>query len=491
MKWLWFVGPLIFLLISLLVGIFPTAEQRNIRRSIQRWIDDLLGPLQTSKGDKTRRVRQLPAMFDGLLEAIGGGTRLTDLVLVPKNAYVAVRLANATTASNHVSVMCRLKGKANPRFVCRPLPIVDGRAIENAGVIFSGDDEFQELFLVEGAEPKAIKKWFTRDLRDALLELPDCWLRVDGDAMSLTVFGYRELDTLDELVGVADAFYAEKGATGHSLYGENDPSLRPKKEPTTYRDRAGNKTKGKTTKTSDAELVLANAALRMKAGALDIALYVLGGFLVALTLGVFAWFHPSVLFNSPDVVVQEAWQGGWTTKGFGAFVAAETFLVGTFAYQTYLGATYGQSIGKRLFGARVVRADGEDVDFLRGVLLRTWVLGVLPYVAAAIFAAKVGFSARSFFEAIPTIPVFGVGAVVLGIGALSISVGRGGLGIHDRIARTKVVVAAPFRLEPVQLGIKGVDPILSQRVLWGVVAMLLLIIANVIGAVADIGFWIY
>ena len=505
MKWLWFVGPLVFLLISLLVGIFPTQEQRHIRRVIERWIDEILGPLRTKKGTRTRRVKQTPAVFNPLLEQVGGGTRMTDLVLVPKNAYVAVRYDDALTASNHVTVLCKLatsasKGKAKgkkakaPSFVCRPLPIVDGRVVDNHGVRFADDDDFSELFLVEGDDEKAIVKWLTDELRDALIELPDVWLRVDGEALALTLYGYRDVEALEELLNLADAFYADKGATGHSLYGDEDPSLAGEKKPSTYRvsgDKKRKKREPKEAKVDEPELVAAQ--MRLAAGAIDMALYALGVFCVALTLGTFGWFHPSELFNSPDLVVDQPWQGGWTTKGFGAFVAAETLLVGTFAYQTWLATREGQSIGKLLLGARVVRTDGSAVDFLRGVLLRSWTLGALPLVAAGIFAARseAGYSARTFFEAIPTVPVLGVGLVALGIGTMSFATAKDRRGVHDRIAGTKVVAAERFALEPIQLGVKGTDPLVVQRLLWGGALIGALILANLVAYKAELDFFIY
>jgi len=494
MPWLWFVGPLVFFLISLLVGIFPTTEQRHIRRNIERWIDELLGPLRTKKGSRSRRVKQAPAIFNPLLERIGGGSRLTDIVLVPKNAYVVVRLDDALAASNHVSVLCKLAKKdRHPTFTCRPLPIVDGRAIENHGVLFEGDDEFSELYLVEGEDEKAIRKWLTEDLRDALLELPDVWLRVDEGAMALTLYGYRDLETLDELIDVADAFYAEEGATGHSLFGDEDPSLKGEKKPT--RRGRGDKRRDEAHEGAGdrVETELAPAVLRLQAGAIDVALYALGIFCVALTLGAFAWFHPNALFNSPDLHVDQPWQGGWSTKGFGAFVAAETLLVGTFVYQSWLATHDGQSVGMKLLGARIVRLDGGSVNFVHGVLLRTWALGVLPLVAAAIFAARSpsGYSARTFFEAIPTVPVIGVALVALAIGTVSMAMAKDGRGVHDRLAGTKVVTAERFALEPIQLGVKGTDPLVLQRLMWGGAVIAVLVVANVAAWLADLDFFVY
>lgn len=65
------------------------------------------------------------------------------------------------------------------------------------------------------------------------------------------------------------------------------------------------------------------------------------------------------------------------------------FLVflGVSVYQWYLIATRGQTIGKRVFKLRVVKADGRAVGFVDGVILREWVISALasvPFVGLAI-----------------------------------------------------------------------------------------------------------
>lgn len=55
--------------------------------------------------------------------------------------------------------------------------------------------------------------------------------------------------------------------------------------------------------------------------------------------------------------------------------------------QWYLIATSGQSIAKKLLGMKIVRLDGSDVGFVRGVILRVWVMGLLqavPFVGSII-----------------------------------------------------------------------------------------------------------
>lgn len=80
------------------------------------------------------------------------------------------------------------------------------------------------------------------------------------------------------------------------------------------------------------------------------------------------------------------WQGGEdATLLFGGL--AGVALLGLVVYQTYLVATTGQSIGKRLIGIRIVRSDGSPVEFVHGVLIRSWALGlaqVIPIIGGFI-----------------------------------------------------------------------------------------------------------
>ncbi len=74
----------------------------------------------------------------------------------------------------------------------------------------------------------------------------------------------------------------------------------------------------------------------------------------------------------------------------GALVIAAAIGIAITAYQWYLVATVGQTIGKRMLGLRIVRLDGGPIGFVNGVVLRTWVLGVLaviPFVGTVLSLA--------------------------------------------------------------------------------------------------------
>ena len=479
MKWLWFVGPLVVLLVAWLVGLQPTAEERRLRRIVQRWLEEYLGPLRSPSSMrrtgkvKSRRVRQLPTIFRRVLDLVGGGVRMTDAVLVPKLAYVAVRLADLRTSFNHVTVLCRLS-KAAPSLVCRPLPVVDGRPVENSGVAFKKHTDFTDLFLVEGDDEKAVRRWLRRSLRDALLELPEVWLRVEGDVMAVTLYGAVDEELLDELVGVADAFFAEHGAGGgQSLFPESVPEVEDEES-------------------EEPLLEPASAGLRLRAGAIDVGLYVVAAFLLAAMHGAFERFHPSVLFTSPDFQVSEPWQGGWTTKGFAAFLAAETFLTGLIVYQAYLGASRGQSIGKLLLGAKVERGDGKPTGFVRGVLLRTWILALIPLGVAAYMAHRSdGFGARSVIAHIVTMPTLVAAVAVVMVAAASLFASKERRALQDLLSGTRVVATEPFQLQPLQLGVTGADPEVTRRALRGGAIVILFVVANAIAYAMGLDFWIY
>ncbi len=86
-------------------------------------------------------------------------------------------------------------------------------------------------------------------------------------------------------------------------------------------------------------------------------------------------------------------------------------------YQWFLISTRGQTIGKRLFGVKIVRHDGARIGFVRGVLLRVWVFSfVLGLVAS--------------------IPVVGP---YVGLLTLLPIVGQQRRCLHDYLAGTKVV----------------------------------------------------
>jgi uncharacterized RDD family membrane protein YckC len=95
-------------------------------------------------------------------------------------------------------------------------------------------------------------------------------------------------------------------------------------------------------------------------------------------------------------------------------------------YQSVLVATTGQSIAKRWLGIRVVRADGSPVGFVRGVVVREWLvfaIGCIPFV---------GLLSRLFDS-----------AMILGEERRC---------VHDLLAGTQVVPAsAPVRVVPPSL----------------------------------------
>jgi uncharacterized RDD family membrane protein YckC len=98
---------------------------------------------------------------------------------------------------------------------------------------------------------------------------------------------------------------------------------------------------------------------------------------------------------------------GLLAVGFAGVMA----LVG---YQAYLVTTTGQSIGKKAMKTKILKTDGSEVDFVSGVLIRTW--------------------AAFFIQVVPVIgSLFGLGD------SLAIFFGERRQTLHDLMADTKVV----------------------------------------------------
>lgn len=225
MMWLWFVGPVAVLVLWLLTGI-PGRHERRRARELARWCD-LMTPKQVvpqpegyrvNKETKVdligpRQITSLPGDLNRLHSEIGGGMPVARYELLEKLAYVSVMDADLISGSEYQAVLARLE-KAGPSFTVRPLPMVEGKRVPNTGVQFKKDPAFMELFVVEGADAKKIGKWLPRSLRDALRELPDAWLYVQGRAMALVLYGPVDADRMYDLVAAADTLFAEHGDEG-------------------------------------------------------------------------------------------------------------------------------------------------------------------------------------------------------------------------------------------------------------------------------------
>ncbi|WP_437756078.1 hypothetical protein [Sorangium sp. So ce1389] len=234
MPWLWYVGPFALLVVWFLTGLRTRHEARRDGELV-RW-RALMTPKATARrpggyrdSRKTsaeivgpRPVRSAPSSLERMLHETGGGAVIARYELVPKLAYVAVVGPDAKNGSEYQVVLAKL-AKAAPRLTVCPLPILDGTRAPNTGVQFKKDPEFMEHFLVEGPEAKAIGRWLSTRVRDALREFPDAWLFVQDRVMALAVYGPVDAERLEELVIAADAIFAEHGSDGApSLLFEDD-----------------------------------------------------------------------------------------------------------------------------------------------------------------------------------------------------------------------------------------------------------------------------
>ena len=223
MTWLWFVGPLVVGLVYVLTG------RRDTRRDaeIDLWLKRMSSP--------PRRLTSLPGPLARILATTGGGETIGYFELVPKLAFLAVLGADAMQGSDHQTVVAKLD-EPGPVFTVRPLPIIEGERVPNTGVQFKKDEEFMKEFLVErglegsplAAESEAldkeIRKWLSPPVREALLELPASWLRVDGKnkVMAFTLYGPTTADRIHQTIAAADIVFAEYGAGGGPSLLEDD-----------------------------------------------------------------------------------------------------------------------------------------------------------------------------------------------------------------------------------------------------------------------------
>jgi hypothetical protein len=179
-----------------------------------------------------RTVTSLPPELERMLPLVGEGRPVVYYQLRKNLAYIAVVEADAYNLSDFCTVLMALEEQA-PRFVARPLPIVEGRRIKNTGVKFSDDPEFTEEYLVEpspgsgGPEVDRIREFLSEEARDALFDLPRTWLLVERSAMAATVYGAFDADVADQLVELADVLFAEHGAEGGPTLFEPDGAIDP------------------------------------------------------------------------------------------------------------------------------------------------------------------------------------------------------------------------------------------------------------------------
>jgi uncharacterized RDD family membrane protein YckC len=285
-----------------------------------------------------------------------------------------------------------------------------------------------ELFEIEGDDAKAIKRWLAPSMRRALCDLPNAWLRVEGKMAVLSTYGFADADGLDALVDAADAIFAKRGAgRAPSLFGTAGSGTAPAAERRRAEKPPAAATIGARAAAFGVDLLLLAVAVGVLIGAIALreeGLEGLPGFPIA-----------------PKDEFDGAWQAGWNTKGVGALVAAEAVLVGLLVLQSYFAARRGQTLGMRLFGVKAVRLDGRPVDFLRGVLLRGWLIAAIPLGVAAALTRPFRFGAFLTNLVDTKVLLAAAAAIVLDVVLMFVTENRRAL--HDYVAGTKVVATEP------------------------------------------------
>ena len=259
MWWMWILGPFLVALIWLTTGWRDRRREGEVERwrrtmGAKRVVGKEAAGYRTTKqivttkaGAGPKIVNALPGPLQRVIDAAGGGDALGHYELVPKIAFLSAMSANAMAGSDLQTVTGKLEESA-PAFLARPLPMIEGQRAPNTGIEFKKDPEFTELFQVDalptvGAAPrpdakapkeaqpvltdaeaaKKIRSWLSRPVREALRDLPDAWLYVQGRAMALVLYGPADASKLNELVTVADVIFAEYGDDGGpSLFDDDE-----------------------------------------------------------------------------------------------------------------------------------------------------------------------------------------------------------------------------------------------------------------------------
>ncbi|MEM9692105.1 MAG: RDD family protein, partial [Myxococcota bacterium] len=473
------------LVVLLLLGLVPTDEEARFRRGVRAWLEGLFGPL--NEPDDSPLLERLPRDVAQLVEEAGAGAAVADAELVPKSAYISARTSGVMSGGVHVTTTFRLREPAPP-FTVHPRPYADDdtELLSEAPTLFGRESPFSRAFEVryERADEEAIRTWLSPAVRRSLLSAPSLHLGVSKKLAALTFHGAADEAQIQALVEVADAIYSEKGEGGSLLEGRASPS--PVARAESYR-RAQPEANAPPARAEER----ARPSTRLLAGLIDYGLYAIAAFAVALTYGAFDWFHPRVFFFTPELHPTEPWQGGWTTKGFGVFCIAETFLVMLFLLQTYLASRRGTSVGKTFVGLRVADAAGLAPGFLRGAFLRRWVFAIPVLVAAWVVAAPPK-SPKAFFVALTQPAVMAVAAIMVALVAGSIAVAS----FADRVAKTFVVRAPAWRppVRSLLLESRGavIDPSVSRRLATLVAVAVVFVVANIIFAKRhDFGHWLF
>src|SRR5262245_50407704 len=113
MNWLWWVGPLV----AVLVYLFTGSRDKRREAEVDRW-------RARKESASAKQVTSMPGALQRLLATTGGGTPLHYFEMVPKIAYLAIMSADATQGSDHQTVVAKLD-EPGPTFTARPLPIVE------------------------------------------------------------------------------------------------------------------------------------------------------------------------------------------------------------------------------------------------------------------------------------------------------------------------------------------------------------------------------
>jgi len=229
MWWLWIAAPITAALIFVLtaqVDRRALEEIEGFREALasRRRAGQKKGKKKKSKDLRPKKIGKLAPELGRVAELAGGGQVHGTYEIVPGVAYATFVTGDLGGSSDHQTVLVRLE-EPGPSFLARPLPWSDGAPGENVGITFRKDPAFMQAYLVEAdvSRARAVGRFLSRSLRELLCESGEVWLRVEGKAMALSIYGTIREEKIARLLEIADLFVAEHGAEGGpSLFGEDE-----------------------------------------------------------------------------------------------------------------------------------------------------------------------------------------------------------------------------------------------------------------------------
>ncbi len=206
MRWMWWVAPLVIVVVYVLVWVESRRARRKRRELVQGW----------AKAHAQSSKQEIPADLRRGIHHAGDGYEFALQTLRDardgKSAAVVFGDIEAGLfgTSDHHSIAVRLT-KAAPNLVVRPRARTRSEVENTIGVPFESDAKFRESFVALSPDAAQARAWLIEPVRSALLAIGPAWLRTHGSVATVTVYGPADPKTLTNLLEAADRIHTEYG----------------------------------------------------------------------------------------------------------------------------------------------------------------------------------------------------------------------------------------------------------------------------------------